>query len=284
MTLAVVEALPTVLPRTNTLLMGPVSTGKTTALRTLLKFYPDPSGPGRMIAGVGRTVLVVSLEPGFEDSLGDCTCEMGLHTHYIAPLDADWDSLVDQAKRVQAATDIQKITDPNKRDYIQFLETYQALANFKCDRCGEVFGPVDKLDESFAVALDGLTGLSRNAMQFSVGLKPTKTWPEYDAVGQQIENMLRKCVSIRASFILIAHIDREPDPLGGLKLTMHTIGNKLAPRLTKDLFSEIVYTRRDERNRFWWSTTETNMDLKARKLPFHDAIEPTFYQILGRQT
>lgn len=281
MTLAAIESLPLVLSRTNTLLMGPVATGKTTALRTLLKSYPDPVGSGRLLKGVGRTVLVVSLEPGFEDSLGDCTCEQGLHVHYIAPLDVDWDTLIDQAERVQLATDIQKITDPNKRDYTQFLDTYNCLANFKCDRCGEVFGPVDKLDESFAVAVDGLTGLTRAAMQFSFGLKPCKTWPEYDAVGQLIENMLRKCISIRASFVLIAHIDREPDPLGGLKLTMHTVGNKLAPRLTKDLFSEIVYTRRDDRNRFWWSTVENNMDLKARKLPFSEAIEPSFEQILG---
>lgn len=272
---------PAILPRTNTLLMGPVCTGKSYSLRTLLADYHDPAG--KLQHGVGRTVLVVSLEPGFEDSLGDCTCEQGMHVHYIAPLDVDWDTLADLAKRVQAATDIQKIIDPNKRDYTQFLDTYSCLARFQCDRCGHDFGPVDKLDESYAVALDGLTGLSRAAMQFSVGLKPSKTWPEFDAVGQQVENMLRKCVSIKASFVLIAHIDREPDPLGGLKLTMHTIGNKLAPRLTKDLFSEIVYTRRDDRGRFWWSTTEDNMDLKARKLPFSEAIEPSFEKILGGQ-
>ena len=281
MTLSVVEPAPIVLPRTNTLLMGPVATGKSYSLRTLLPKYPDSNN--HMQPGVGRTVLVVSLEPGFEDTLGDCTCDIGMHIHYIAPLDVDWDTLQDLARRVQAATEIIKIVDPNKREYTQFMDTYSCLANFKCDRCGEVFGPVDKLDESFAVAIDGLTGLSRTAMQYSVSLKPSKTWPEYDAVGQQIENMLRKCVGIKASFVLVSHLDREPDPLGGLKLTMHTVGNKLAPKLTKDLFSEIVYTRRDDRARFWWSTTENNMDLKARKLPFSDAIEPSFTQILGEK-
>jgi hypothetical protein len=268
--------------RTNTLLMGPVATGKTTILRTLLKEYPEP-GSTTLHAGAGRTVLALSLEPGFEDTMADCTCDMGFHHRYIPPLDIDWDTLSDLAEAVNRAGDVTKVIDPNKRDYNQLLQTYSALSRFICQRCDHDFGPIDKLDVSYAVAMDGLTGLSRNAMNFTAGLKPHKSWPEYDAAGQQVENLLRKCVSITASFVLIAHIDREPDPLGGTKLTMHTIGNKLAPRLTKDLFSEIIYTRRDERGRFWWSTVEHQMDLKARKLPFSDQIEPSFTQILGGQ-
>lgn len=274
------------LARTTVLIEGPVCTGKTTVLRTLLAEYPsaDPVAKGKILRGVGRTVLALSLEPGFEDTMHDCTCEMGLHHHYIPPLDSDWDSLVKLAESVNRAGDVTKVIDPNKRDYTQFLDTYSSLQRFVCDRCGQDFGDVNKLDASFAVALDGLTGLSRNAMNFTTGLKPHKSWPEYDAAGQQVENLLRKCVSIKASFILIAHVDRELDPVEGrTKLTMHTIGNKLAPRLTKDLFSEIVFTRRDDRGRFWWSTVEANMDLKARRLPFSDQIEPRFDLILGNR-
>jgi hypothetical protein len=269
-----------VLPRTNTLLMGPVNTGKTWSVRTLLTEYPDIHG--KLRPGAGRTVLAASLEPGFLDTNGDCTCDMGMHYHYIPPLDADWDTLMSLAQQVNRATDVTKIIDPNKRDYSQFLDTYSMLAKFVCDRCGHDFGPIDKLDESHAVVMDGLTGLSRNAMNYTAGLKPHKSWPEYDAAGQQVENLLRKCVSIRASFILIAHIDRETDTTEGrTKLMMHTIGNKLAPLLTKDLFSEIIFTRRDDRQNFLWSTVEPNMDLKARKLPFSDQIKPDFTAILG---
>lgn len=270
------------LASTTALLMGPVCTGKSWSLRTLLAEYPGADG--RLHKGCGRTLLVLSLEPGFADSLGDCTCEQGLHHHYIPPLDVDWDTLERMAKLVAMAPDVTKVTDPNKRDYDQFLQIYSCLSNFQCDRCGQVFGPVDKLGPEFAVAIDGLTGLTTMASNFVVGLKPHKSWPEFDAIGQQIEDLLRKCVSIKATFVLIAHIDREIDPTGGAKLTMHTIGNKLAFRLTKDLFSEIASTRRDDRGKFWWSTTESQMDLKARQLPFSQNIEPTFVGILGPAT
>lgn len=265
--------------RTNTLLMGPVQTGKTWITRTLLKEYPDAHG--HMQPGADKTVLTVSLEPGWADTMSDCPCEMGMHLVYIPPLDVDWDDLIQMSEMVNRASDVTKVIDPNKRSYDQFLRTYSTLKSFTCQRCGQEFGSVSKLNFDYAVVMDGMTGLSRNAMTYTCGLKPHKSWPEYDAAGQQVENLLRKCVSIEPSFVLIAHIDREPDPLtGAMKLMMHTIGNKLAPRLTKDLFSEIIFCRRDERQQFWWSTIEGIMDLKARRLPFSDRIEPGFPQIL----
>jgi hypothetical protein len=260
--------------------MGPVATGKTWITRTLLAEYPDENQ--KVHKGAGLNVFTVSLEPGWLDTMADCTCEMGMHYRYIPPLDVDWGTLEDLANRVNVAGDVTKVVDPNKRKYTQFFDMYNTMAGFVCDRCGKEFGPVSKFDEHNAVVLDGLTGLSRNAMTLTAGLKPYKTWPEFDAAGQQIENFLRKCVSINASFVLIAHLDREMDTATQtMKLTMHTIGNKLAPRLTKDLFSEIILTRRDDRGRFYWSTSEANMDLKARRLPFSDTITPGFKQILG---
>jgi hypothetical protein len=265
--------------RTNTLLEGPVQTGKTWITRTLLAEYLDATG--RVQRGAGKTVLTISLEPGWEDTMRDVTCEMGMHFVYIPPLDADWEDLAAMAIQVNRASDITKVIDPNRRSYTQFLDTYSALKDYTCQRCGRAFGPVHLLKDDHAVVMDGMTGLSRNAMTYTVGLKPHKSWPEFDAAQQNVENLLRKCVSIPASFVLIAHVDREPDPLGGIKLTMHTIGNKLAPRLTKDLFSEIIYCRRDDKQRFFWSTVEDQMDLKARRLPFSDSITPGFPQILA---
>lgn len=260
--------------------MGAVCTGKSWSLRTLLPRWPAAEG-GSLRPGAGKQVLVISLEPGFADTLGDCTCDLGLHVHYIPPLDVDWEDLMDLSQRVAAAADITKVTDPNKRNYKQFWDIYACCQSFQCDRCGEKFGPVDRLSDEFAVAMDGLTGLTNAATHHVVGLKPHKLWSEFDGIQQQIEQLLRKLVSMKASFVLVAHMDREPDPLGGYKLTMHTIGNKLAPRLTKDLFSEIVHTKRDDRGRFWWSTVEDNMDLKARRLPFSSQIPPSFTEILG---
>jgi hypothetical protein len=266
--------------RTNALVMGPVQTGKTWGTRTLLREYPDIKG--KICKGAGKIVCTVSLEPGWEDTNGDLTCDMGMHLVYIPPLPASWDELETITKLVNTATDIQKVNDPNRRYYTQLMETYSTLKDYTCQRCGKSFGNCAKLDGHHAVVMDGLTGLSRNAMTAVVGLKPAKTWPEFDAAQQHIENLLRACVSIDASFILIAHVDREVDKeTQRTKLMMHTIGQKLAPRLTKDLFSEIILARRDDRGSFFWSTSEPDMDLKARKLPFGDKITPDFRQILS---
>lgn len=271
--------------RTNMMLMGVICSGKTYSLRTLLKEYPDAHG--KFQKGAGKTALVVALEPGVADSLADCRCELGLHIHTITPLSLDWDDLTAITEQVSRLTGeaLVKMTDPRKRDYTQFLDVYSCLRHYVCERCGADFGPVDKLDDSFAVAMDGLTGLSKMAMHITAGLKPTKSWPEYDAAGQLVENLLMKCCGdLKASFILLTHVDREPDAVLGSRLTVHTIGNKLAPRLTKDLFSEIACARRDDTRdgpRFYWSTVETNFDLKARRLPFSDTIPPDFTQLLG---
>lgn len=260
------------------LLEGPINTGKTWSTRTLMKEYPDLDG--KLRPGAGKEVFTLSLEPGWLDTMSDCTCELGMHYHYIPPLDVDWDTLISLAESVNRAGDVTKVTDPNKREYTQFLDTYKALSNFTCHRCGTNFGSVSAFGPGRAVVMDGLTGLSRNAMNWTCGLKPSKSWPEYDAAGQQAENLLRKCVSLACTFVLIAHLDREIDAVTGPRLTMHTIGNKLAPRLEKDLFSEIILARRDDRGRFLWSTSEDKMFLKARRLPFSDKIEPSFVQLL----
>lgn len=260
--------------RTNVLLLGLIASGKTYSLRTLTK--------------INKTVLVLALEPGVADSLSGCGCNENLHITTITPASVDWDDLEDLATKVSNANGgdaMTKIIDPNKRSYTQFLQVYSKLRKFTCDYCNHDFGPVDKLDDSYAVVIDGLTGLSKMAMHMTVGLKPHRSWPEYDAGGQQVENLLMKCCGdLKASFILLAHVDREPDPVGGTRLTMHTIGNKLAPRLEKDLFSEIIVAKREDSSRgpkFYWSTVETNYALKARRLPFLDNIEPNFALILG---
>lgn len=266
--------------RTNTLLLGPVQTGKTWITRTLLAEYPDVAG--KVHRGAKKTVLTLSLEPGWEDTMADVTCQMGMHYAYVPPLDVDWADLDQLSTLINRAGDVTKVIDPNKRNYTQMFDTYSTLKAYRCRRCEKEFGDVSKLDDNHAVVMDGLTGLSTNAMHMVAGLKPAKSWPEFDAAGQQVENLLRKCVSIGASFVLVAHVDRELDPVTrAAKLTMHTIGNKLAPRLTKDLFSEIIFCRRDDRQRFWWSTIEPDMDLKARRLPFSDQITPGFAQILA---
>src|SRR5262249_48064215 len=145
-----------------------------------------------------------------------------------------------------------------------------SLSNFTCARCGKVFGPVDQLDDSFVLAVDGLTGLSKMAFDLHVGAKPAITQPEFGVIMGQIQRLIDKLTtSTKCSFVLTSHVDKEIDQInGGYVLTLDTIGNKLGPRIPK-MFDECVYCYRED-NKFYWSTSEQRASVKHRRLAYGD--------------
>lgn len=253
--------------KTNVLILGAIGTGKSYSLRTFLKANKD--------------VFVLSVEPGIEASLGDVTCKQGLHWHYLAPAAMSWEVLENSAIKLNTLQmdALAKLPAHDKRDFDQFLQIYGICANFVCDRCGVEFGPIDGWDDSRVFALDGLTTLSRMAVQFVKGSKPITTLPETGAAQDLVRNLLKKLVGdTRCSFVLLAHTEREENMVsGGTIITVSTIGKRLAPDIPKD-FDEVVMSYR-EGEKFFWSTNDTRVDLKARRLPFSDVLAPDFSQL-----
>jgi hypothetical protein len=82
--------------------------------------------------------------------------------------------------------------------------------------------------------------------------------------------------------VLLAHVERELDEVfnTGLKLTVSTLGRKLAPKIPP-MFSDVVLTVR-EGTQFSWSTEHPAADLKARNLPIASNLPPSFEQIFAR--
>jgi hypothetical protein len=79
--------------------------------------------------------------------------------------------------------------------------------------------------------------------------------------------------------VMIAHAERETDEVtGGSTIMASTLGKKLAPRLPR-FFSDVINTKRDG-EKFTWSTTTHNMDLKARNIPLADNQPPSLRPIL----
>ena len=249
----------------NVLLEGPIGTGKSTACKTLIE--------------AGLDLFILGTEPGVETIFGD-TDESRCHWKYVAPSTTPWDTLISNAERTSLLSmeQLQKSAAINKYDYQQFLEVLRALSDFTCDRCGKNFGPVDDWDESRALSLDGLSGLSKMAMELTVGAKPIKTLPEWGVAQGNLMQLIHKLTGdLKCTFVLCAHMARERDELtGGTTLTVSTLGKAIAPEIPKT-FDEVVFTKR-EGSKFTWSTTEANTDLKARKLPFADNLEPSFVQ------
>lgn len=255
--------------KTNTLLMGPIGTGKTRALSTLIE--------------CGISVRVISMEPGIEDVLGGIACSQGLHWHYIRPLPLTWDESMSFIKRMntQSVKALAEASDPNRHRYTGFFDVFETCKSFTCDRCGECLGCVDDWLDDCALAMDGLSGLSSLCMQCLVGAKPFVSLPEYKAGQEAIEALMKMCLPLACSFILIAHTDREViHETGAVLTTAHTIGNKLAPKLTK-MFSEVIISKRSEgpRPTFTWSNNEPGMETKSRRLPWSDKLASDFGQI-----
>lgn len=255
---------------TSTLLVGGPGSGKTYSLASFAK--------------AGLELFVVFTEPGGDESLiqavRDHNIDIGrVHWKYIAPASPTWDMMKKSAQTIstlsyEALTSIKAGIE--KGGYRQFLTLLETLSDFKCDRDGKSYGPVDSWDATRAVALDSLSGLNIMAMDMVVGSKPVKHQGEWGVAMDNEERLIMKlCSDIRAFFVLTAHIERESNEItGAQQLMAGALGRKLAPRLPR-FFSDVIHAYRDG-GEFFWSTTSMNVDLKARTVPLQDKMPPDF--------
>ena len=263
------------LPGLNCLLMGPAGTGKTHAIGTLVD--------------AGIEVFYVALEPGLESLLGywvdrGLPVPANLHWHIVKGPDASFTELLDTATKINTMSleMLSKLQDTNRSKYNQFRSLYEVLNNFVDQRTGKAYGPVDKFDTTRAVAIDGLTGVNTASMLSVIGGKPVRSMPDWGLAQQQVETLLNKlCNNMRCHFILLAHVEREKDEvLGGIKLMVSTLGNKLAPKIPA-MFSDVILTVR-EGDKWKWDTANPMADLKTRNLAVSQNLPPSFAPILAK--
>lgn len=271
--------------KTNILLQGEIGSGKTRSLITLLPEYIDEDGT--VCRGAGQRVALVSLEPGAERTLGKNLCNQlngdGIHLVYIQPLAITWDQFGQFARLLNAAPLDKALEqgDPNKRRCTQFLDVMNTLASFTCQRCGLEVGDIAELDDTWTVALDGMTGLTTVARHLCVGLKPILSRPEYNPVMSMVEGFCQLFWgSTCCNAILLSHIDREVNPITGTSsITLHTLGQKLAPRIVK-MPDEVILAEYAER-KYTWATDVPGMILKHRALPASAELRPDFSQLFA---
>lgn len=259
---------------TKTLLLGPPGTGKTTSLVTFIE--------------AGLDLFVAGTDPGFEESILDAMDRKNLpmdklHYQYIAPASAPWSALIETAKRVNMMgyEDLAGIKiGIEKREYRQFLELLNCFANFTDHRTGKEYGPIDEFPENVAFAVDSLSGINVMAMDMMIGGKPTAHQGEWGVAMNMEEKLILKLTSdLKCFFVLTAHIEKEPDIVTGVPLTMvGALGRKLAPKLPRT-FSDVILSVK-EGAKFTWSTAAVNVDLKSRTLPIRDGLAPDFGQIV----
>lgn len=260
-----VKIIPAV-PAPKIMLVGATGSGKTYVLRTLVE--------------AGLEVFVLFSEPGME-VLADVPADK-LHWHYVPPATPDWKDMVGSAEKINTLSfqALTSLSDINKGKYKEFIELLKCMANFTDDRTGMSFGPIDNFGPDKAFVVDSLSGLNIAAMNLVVGSKPVKSMSDWGVAMDNLERLITKLTTgLDCTFVMTAHLERETDEqTGGTQLMASTLGRKLAPRLPR-FFSDVVHCRR-EGDKFFWSTVTSNVDLKARNLPFSDKLPPSFKPII----
>ena len=266
---------PSLLAGVNILLEGPSGTGKTYSIGTAVD------------AGVETFALFT--ESGLETLLGYWTdrgleIPPNLHWHVLEPAPGSFEMLAKMATTINTYSmeALFKMTDPERSKNNQFVGLLKTLSNFQDARTGQRFGPVDSWGPDRLLVIDSLSGINPIAFSLVVGNKPLKDQRDWGAAMEQIEKLVRHLTGgCNCHVILIAHIEREVDLVqGGQKITVATLGNKLAPKIVP-MFSDVILSQRKGKD-FSWTTADPQAELKARNLPIADNIQPSFHQIFHK--
>ncbi len=238
----------------------------------------------------GIEVFVIGTEPGFVDSLIDRVRELKLdinllHWTTVLPATEGWDALDDMVSKIGSLDfeGISKLKGIGKdKTRVPAQKLLASLKDFIDERTGQSFGSFTTWDDSRALVVDSLSGLSIIAWYLTVGNKPTGAPGEWNIAMNFLEALLMKINSDRKCyFVLTAHIEKEMDEISGVMRVMtSTLGRKLAPKLPR-FFGEVIYaTRTTEDPKFRWSTIDRNADLKNRILAVGDKLPPDFGPIV----
>jgi len=262
----------------NVLLMGPSGTGKTYAMGKLVDWA----------AANGKEVFGLFVENGLETLLGYWT-DRGkevpacLHYHQQLTRPIDLKGLVSAADNVGRLSyeAITKMVDPNRGgENNAFFKILKTCSDFPDDRTGKTFGPVDSWGVDKIFFIDSLSELANACMKMQIGAKPAGAPPDYLVAQNMLLNFLRLCTQGTAfTFVLIAHVDREVDPVSqSAKIMVKAIGKAMVNDIPP-LFSDVIFTVR-EGDKFYWDTAAYGVDAKTRSLGYRSKIDPDFGQIM----
>jgi hypothetical protein len=254
--------------------MGAPGSGKTTALATYLKN--------------GIETFCIFTEPGGVDSILDETRKKGydlnlLHWAYIPPSSPGWSALRN-AGTLANSMSYKELSDLKqgvaKTEMKSLGKLFDLCEDFKCERTGKSFGPIEQLGPKRALCLDSLSGLNHITMQNTVGFKPGPHQGEWGiAMGLEENILLKFNADLSSFFTLTAHITREPDEIiGTSRIVCAALGSKLGPKVPR-FFGEAILCTRATKG-FFWQTVGDDVDLKNRILPVGKELLPDFTPIV----
>lgn len=260
----------------NILLEGATGTGKTHSIGTLVEADPK------------LDVHYFAFENGAESLIGYFTdrgkpVPPNLHISTVAPAQAGWSQMADNVKNVNTLPYklLKDMVDPNRSQYNQ-LEKFLRSFNDVTSDDGRKWGSVDSWGTNKALVMDGHTGFCVAVLKAVCGGKADRDQKDWGLAQNIAEDFLRRlCDNCRCHFMMLAHIERETDPvLGGSKITISSLGKALPPKIPP-MFSDVILAKRAGKE-FLWDTEDPGADLKSRNLPISSKLPPDFGQLIAK--
>ena len=264
------------LPGLKVLLMGVSGSGKTFSIGTLVDS--------------GIRVYYLGLEQGLESLLGywrdrNLPVPENLHWHVMAKKKNGLSGL---QKLFKDAGNLSyqalcKMQDTNRGKNNPLLAILEMMMSFEDQRTGKNMGDLSEMGPDVALAIDGLTGFSRAAMDMNAGKTLTKDQATFGISQTSFESYLDEIVTWPIHVILIAHIMREVDEIqGGLRLfpDTHILGKALTGTLNAK-FSDVILAER-KGTKFSWNTASAQADTKTRNLELKESLDPSFKPMITR--
>ena len=271
------QAVQPTLSGPKVLLMGPSGTGKTHSLGTLVDWG----------AANQKEVFVLFTEDGAETLLGywkDRNLPVPANLYYqvlkTKPLGlADLMRAADNVGKLSYEA-ITKMVDPNRGQNNAAYKILAACSNFKDDRTGKEFGPVETWGTERIFVNDSLSETANAFMKMVIGNKPTASQPDYGLAQNNLMNFIRLLTqALRCTFVMTAHVDRQTEFVSQTsKIVVKAIGQAISSDIPP-LFSDVILTVR-EADKFYWDTAAFGADTKTRSLGYRSKIEPNFAAIM----
>lgn len=258
---------------------GPAGSGKTYSLGTLVDWAEAN----------GREVFGLFTENGLESLLGYWR-DQGkpvpkcLHWHVLQVASLDLAGLISAAKDAGSLTyeGLTKQIDTNRARNNPWEKFLTVLTDFPDDRTGQKFGNVGAWGPERIFFNDSMSESANLCFKMQVGKKPVASQPDYQVAQQNFLNWLRWMTqNLRCTFVITAHVQRQVNELTGTTLIMtKAIGKALGDEIPQ-LFSEVIYARR-EGAQWFWDTAAANVDTKTRYLPINSKLAPDFRPIMDK--
>lgn len=236
-------------------------------------------------------VRILFLEPGM-DTLGRAFADrrppQKIPSHfawqYIKMQEANLDDYIKMTNNINMY-DLEGLTRLpinaiGKEKSPAFAQMLGALANFKDDRTGEVFGRCESWGNDTVLVVETLSALTDAMTRLQVGLKPIKSMADWQIIQNHIERLLNMLAQLQCHVILTGHWEKEPNEVtGSMDIMLSTAGKKLAPKIPR-FWSDCFLSRRVGTS-FVWSTATNGADLKTRHLELSDSIPPDYSRLLA---